>query len=85
MPYSIRFILKTLVAKSKNIDDISREFTLHADEVRMIADFAIAGWLNSGYRNARCFGVQPTKDKEIELEYVFFQAARIVFEHLMLM
>lgn len=64
-------MLKVLVAKSRN-DIFTSKVTLQQDDVRMLADFMIAGWLNSGYRNARCFGVQPTKDKEIELEYVFF-------------
>lgn len=51
----------------------------------MLADILIAGWLNTGYRNPKCFGIQPSVENELALEYIFFQAARITFEHTMIM
>jgi hypothetical protein len=38
----------------------------------MLAEILIAGWLNTGYRNPKCFGIQPIIEKELELEYIFF-------------
>lgn len=51
----------------------------------MLSEVLIAGWLNQGYRNPKCFGIQPSVENELELEYIYFQASRIVFEHTMLM
>lgn len=85
VPYAIRYMLRALLVKSKGLDDLTAKVTLEADDIHLLADFVVAGWLKTGFRNPRCFGIQPSKDREIELEYVFFQAARITFEHLMLM
>lgn len=51
----------------------------------MLSKILIGGWLNVGYRNPKCFGIQPPVERELELEYIFFEAARITFEHTMMM
>ena len=48
----------------------------------MLAEILIGGWLNTGFRNPNCFGVHTNGDKELEFQYVFFQAARLIFEHM---
>lgn len=45
----------------------------------------IAGWYNTGFRNPKAFGIVPNSPNEYELEFVLFKAARITFEHLMMM
>lgn len=85
IPFSIRALLKILVIRSRGLDDFNTKIKLDANEIHMLADILIAGWLNVGYRNPKCFGIQPSVEKELELEYIFFQAARICFEHTMLM
>ena len=78
-------MLKILVLRSRGITDLKTKIEVSASEVRMLANIVIAGWLNTGYRNPKSFGLQPFGDKELELEYEFFRAARITFEHLMMM
>jgi hypothetical protein len=65
-------LLRALVVKSRGLDDFNTSIKLDIDEVRMLADLLIAGWLNSGFRNPKCFGIKHSKDKELELEYIFF-------------
>lgn len=84
-PFVIRAMLKILVLRSRGITDLKTKIEVSASEVRMLANIVIAGWLNTGYRNPKSFGLQPFGDKELELEYEFFRAARITFEHLMMM
>lgn len=77
--------MKILILKSRGISDFKTKIIFLDDEIRLLANFIVAGWLSTGYRNPKCFGIQPSEKKELELEYVFFEASRITFEHLMLM
>jgi hypothetical protein len=85
VPFNIRALLKILIIRSRGLDDFNAKIKLDCDEVHMLADILIAGWLNTGYRNPKCFGIQPSVENELALEYIFFQAARITFEHTMIM
>lgn len=84
-PFVLRGMMKILVLRSRGISDLKVKIELSQSEVRMLCDFFIAGWLNTGYRNPKSFGLQPFGDKERELEFEFFRACRITFEHLMMM
>jgi hypothetical protein len=53
--------------------------------VALLAQILVGGWLNSGFRNPKLYGLGTTIEKDQELEFIFFQAARITFEHLMMM
>ena len=55
------------------------------DEIHMIAEIFVASWLNMGFRNPKCFGIHPSVEKELEFEYIFFQAARLIFEHVFML
>jgi hypothetical protein len=78
-------MLKIIIIKSRGESDFTGKFKLDQSEMRMLAEFVVANWLDTGYRNPKCFGLQPSVEKELEPEYYFFQAARIFFEHMMLM
>jgi hypothetical protein len=78
-------MLKIIIIRSRGLTDWSLKIKLNSNEIRLLADILIAGWLNVGYRNPKCFGVQPSIEKALELEFIFFQASRIVFEHIMIM
>jgi len=54
---------------------------LEDDEIHMLAEILIGGWLNTGFRNPKCFGIHSSNENELEFEFVFFQAARLIFEH----
>lgn len=66
--------------KHKNTQEQNRIY-LEDDEIHMLAEILIGGWLNTGFRNPKCFGIHPSVEKELEFEFVFFQAARLIFEH----
>ena len=85
IPFSIRAMLKILIIRSRGGENFNIKVKPSNDEIYLLAQILIAGWLNVGYRNPKCFGIQPTVERELELEYIFFQASRIVFEHMMLM
>lgn len=72
IPFSIRAMMKILILKSRGITDFKTKIKIVDDEIRMLANFIIAGWLNTGYRNSKCFGIQPSVEKELELEFIFF-------------
>lgn len=79
-------MLKILIIRSRGGgDNYNIKIKPTNEEIHLLASILIAGWMNVGYRNPKCFGIQPSELKELELEYVLFQAARIVFEHMMLM
>lgn len=77
--------MKILVLQARGVQDLNTKMDVTAFEVRMLSDFVVAGWLNTGFRNAKSFGLQAFGDKDIELEYEFLRACRITFEHLMMM
>lgn len=85
IPFSIRAMLKILIIRSRGGENYNIKVKPSNDEIYLLAQILIAGWLNVGYRNPKCFGIQPSEERELELEYIFFQASRIVFEHMMLM
>jgi hypothetical protein len=84
-PFVIRAFMKILVLQARGTQDLNTKMDVTAFEVSMLSDFVVAGWLNTGFRNAKSFGLQAFGDKDIELEYEFFRACRITFEHLMMM
>lgn len=51
----------------------------------MLADLHLVGFLNTGFRNPRAFGLAPSKDQSYTIEYIFFKACRITFEHLLIL
>jgi len=57
IPYSVRAMMKILLLKSRGISDFRYKVSIVDDEIRMMADFVVAGWLNTGYRNPKCFGI----------------------------
>ena len=57
IPYSIRAMMKILILKSRGISDFRTKVSIVDDEIRMLADFVVASWLNTGYRNPKCFGI----------------------------
>ena len=85
IPFAIKAMLKILLIRSRGSDDFNTKIKPDRDEIHMLSEILIAGWLNAGYRNPKCFGIQPSVEKELELEYIFFQASRIIFEHTMLL
>ena len=58
---------------------------LRDEEVHILARMLGAGWLNTGLRNPKAFGLLPCVMKEMEFEGVFFESARILFEHVLMM
>lgn len=85
IPFAIRAMLRIILIRSRGINDFNQRISVESHEVCLLAQILIGGWLNMGQRNPKCFGIQPTVEKELELEFVFFQAARITFEHVMMM
>lgn len=85
IPFAIRAMLKIILIRGRGLDNINTKIKPDSDEIKMLAEIMIAGWLNQGYRNPKCFGIQPSVERELEMEYIFFQAARMVFEHTMIM
>ena len=85
IPFNVRAFLKILVLWARGESDFRKKVNLESHEFRMIADFLVAGWLNAGYRNPKAFGASPCFDKEHELEFTFYRAVRITFEHVMLL
>lgn len=84
-PFVIRAMMKIIILKARGVSDVKSKMDITPAEVRLLSDFVIAGWLNTGFRNPKSFGLQAFGEKDIELEYEFFRACRITFEHLMIM
>ena len=84
-PFVIRAMLKILILRIRGLKDLKTSLNLESSEIRLLSDLIVAGFLNTGYRNPKAFGLSPTVDREYELEFVIFKAARIVFEHVMMM
>jgi hypothetical protein len=58
IPFAIRAMLKMLVMRARGIDDYAfKKFKLEPDDCYFLAEILIAGWLNQGFRNAKCFGI----------------------------
>ena len=53
IPFSIRAMMKILILKSRGITDYKTKIKIVDDEIRMLANFIVAGWLNTGYRNSK--------------------------------
>ena len=75
IPYAIRAMLRVLIEKSrikagqkpdpnkhKNTQEQNRIY-LEDDEIHMLAEILIGGWLNTGFRNPKCFGIHPSVEK----------------------
>ena len=72
IPFSIRAMLKILIIRSRGGENFKIKVKPNHDEINLLAQILIAGWMNVGYRNPKCFGIQPTEERELELEYIFF-------------
>lgn len=84
LPKSIRVFMKVLVLASRGIYSDVNIDRLETSEVKLLSSFLVAGWLNIPFKNPRAFGGQPLYQvSEVELEFKYFKAARITFEHLM--
>jgi len=59
----------------------NNRISLEDDEIHMLTEILIGGWLNTGFRNPKSFGVKPNVEDEDEFEMAFFSAARLIFEH----
>ena len=57
IPYSIKAMLKILLIRSRGSDDFTSKVKPERDEIHMLSEILIAGWLNAGYRNPKCFGI----------------------------
>ena len=57
IPFAVRAFLKILILRCRNVDDFSTKIKIKAEEIHMLSSFLIAGWLNHGYRNPKCFGI----------------------------
>jgi hypothetical protein len=75
-------MLRLLIEKSRDNKSDSPAIKLIVSEIHLLASILIGGWLNTGFRNPECFGVHTSGDKDLEFQYVFFQAARLIFEHM---
>ena len=85
-PRSIRVFLKVIILASRGIYEDHPIDKLDISEIKLLSGFLVAGWLNIPFKNPRAFGGQPLYQvSEVELEYKFYSAARITFEHLMMM
>lgn len=98
MPYTLRAMMKILVMKSVSVahpsgSDDHRQTTSSQDSLRgktklgrnqiyMLADLMIGCWLNTGFRNPSCYGVQQPTDREKGFSHNLFQSCRVIFEHL---
>ena len=54
-------------------------------DLKMLAEFLIASWLNTGFRQPACFGFVGGSEQLTEFEFLFWQACRILFEHVMML
>ena len=61
--------------------DYSKKIAIEDDEVPMLAELLIGSWLNVGFRNPRSFGFKCQNERESDFELTFFQACRILLEH----
>lgn len=50
-------MLKILVIRSRGSDDFISKIKPDRDEIHLLCEILIAGWLNAGYRNPKCFGI----------------------------
>jgi hypothetical protein len=65
-------MLKILILRKRGSDNFGEKIKLKTEEINLLCSFLVAGWLNQGYRNPKCFGIQPSVEKDLELEYIFF-------------
>jgi len=72
IPFPIRLFLKAIIIRSRGLNDFNTRIKLDPDEIRILAEFLIAGWLNTGFRNPKCFGLKSIGEKELELQYILF-------------
>lgn len=57
IPFSIRALLKILIIRSRGGDNFNIKIKPTNDEIFLLASILIAGWINVGYRNPKCFGI----------------------------
>ena len=57
IPFAIRAMLRIILVRSRGINDFNYRLRLEAEEVNMMSQILIGGWLNTGYRNPKCFGI----------------------------
>jgi hypothetical protein len=65
-------MLNIIIRSYRGNQQKNSKLRINTNEIRLLAQLIIASWINVGYRNAKCFGVQPPSEREMELEYIFF-------------
>ena len=48
IPFAIRAMLKIIIIRSRGSDDFNSKLKLDADEIHLLSEILIAGWLNTG-------------------------------------
>ena len=84
-PFAVRAMFRMLIMRVRGVTDPRIRLELDESEIRLLAEMLVAGWYSTGFRNPKAFGLVPSSETEFELEFVLFKAARITFEHLMMM
>ena len=77
IPYAIRLILRLIVVQSRShansvLGSANKKLILTDNDVPMLAEFLCSGWLNSGFRNPRAFGLPVPSEADLHFELVFF-------------
>lgn len=72
IPFAIRAMLRIILIRTRGLTDFNQRISVESHEVALLAQILVGGWLNTGQRNPKCFGIQPTVEKELELEFIFF-------------
>jgi len=95
VPFAIRGMLRILVIKAQkalgrgkpgeNVEFFASYVAVTDDDIFMLSEILIGCWLNTGFRNPSCFGVLPIVDREQGFQFKIFQAARMVFEHTLML
>ena len=57
IPYAISAVLRIIIANAKGLSDLNKQIQLQTSDVYLLSELLISGWLNTGARNPKCFGV----------------------------
>ncbi len=57
IPFAIRAMLKIILIRARGLENFNTKIKPDSDEIKLLAEILIAGWLNQGYRNPKCFGI----------------------------
>ena len=57
IPFAIRAMLRIIIVRSRGWTDFNAKVSVECHEVALLAQILVGGWLNSGQRNPKCFGI----------------------------